>query len=385
PDTVLAVLPAAEEPPGAAGALPTGADVRAVLDPLLALLRDWQSDEHLTAGRLLVAARGAVAVRDGDTVDPVAAAAWGLLRTARSENPDRIALVDHDGTDASLRALAADAGPAESELALREGTWYTPRLTALPDAPGPGTGADAGTGAGARPWDPDGTVLVTGGTGTLGGLLARRLVTGHGVRHLLLTGRRGPSAPGAAELAAELTALGAEVRIEACDAGDRDALAALLAGIPADRPLTAVVHAAGVLDDGVVRSLTPERLDTVLSAKADAALHLHDLTRELPLAAFVLFSSLAGVVGNAGQGNYAAANALLDGLAVRRRALGLPALSLAWGLWADGSALTGHLDGRERDRLGRDGVVPLTAEDGLALLDRALAGAPAAVVAARLD
>ncbi|MER6100275.1 SDR family NAD(P)-dependent oxidoreductase [Streptomyces sp. NPDC001728] len=383
PDTVLAVLPAAEEPAGVTGALPTGADVRAVLDPLLALLRDWQADEHLAAGRLLVAARGAVAVRDGDTVDPVAAAAWGLLRTARSENPDRIALVDHDGTDASLRALAAGTGRGESELALREGLWYAPRLTALPDAPGPDTGADAG--AGARPWDPDGTVLVTGGTGTLGGLVARRLVTDHGVRHLLLTSRRGPAAPGAASLAAELTALGAEVRIEARDAGDRDGLAALLAGIPSGHPLTAVVHAAGVLDDGVIQSLTPERLDTVLAAKADAALHLHELTRELPLAAFVLFSSLAGVVGNAGQGNYAAANALLDGLAVRRRALGLPALSLAWGLWADGSALTGHLDGRERDRLGRDGVVPLTAEDGLALLDRALAGAPAAVVTARLD
>ncbi|MFE7512662.1 SDR family NAD(P)-dependent oxidoreductase, partial [Streptomyces sp. NPDC057540] len=376
---VLAVLPAAEDPPGVSGTHATGTGVRAVLDPLLALQRDWQADEHLAAGRLLVAARGAVAARDGDTVDPVAAAAWGLLRTARSENPDRIALVDHDGTDASLRALASGTGPAESELALREGTWYAPRLAALPDTSAPDAGAAA------RPWDPDGTVLVTGGTGTLGGLVARRLVTGHGVRHLLLTGRRGAAAPGAAELAAELTALGAEVRIEACDAGDRDALAALLAGIPADRPLTAVVHAAGVLDDGVLPSLTPERLDTVLSAKADAALHLHDLTRELPLAAFVLFSSLAGVVGNAGQGNYAAANALLDGLAVRRRALGLPALSLAWGLWADGSALTGHLDGRERDRLGRDGVEPLTAEDGLALLDRALAGAPAAVVAARLD
>uniref|UniRef100_UPI0004CC6768 type I polyketide synthase n=1 Tax=Streptomyces globisporus TaxID=1908 RepID=UPI0004CC6768 len=379
PDTVLAVLPAAGEPAGVTGAVPTAAGVRAVLDPLLALLRDWQADEHLAAGRLLVAARGAVAVRDGDTVDPVAAAAWGLLRTARSENPDRIALVDHDGTDASLRALAAGTGPGESELALREGTWYAPRLTALPDTPRPDTGAEA------RPWDPDGTVLVTGGTGTLGGLVARRLVTDHGVRHLLLTGRRGPAAPGATELAAELTALGAEVRIEACDAGDRDELAALLAGIPAGHPLTAVVHAAGVLDDGVIQSLTPERLDTVLAAKADAALHLHELTRELPLAAFVLFSSLAGVVGNAGQGNYAAANALLDGLAVRRRALGLPALSLAWGLWAEGSALTGHLDGRERGRLGRDGVVPLTAEDGLALLDRALAGAPAAVVAARLD
>ncbi|MFE1531726.1 SDR family NAD(P)-dependent oxidoreductase [Streptomyces albidoflavus] len=395
PDTVVVPFPGpygragTPVPPTADGAdrpdtAPTGAGLRAALTPLLSLLRDWLDDERLAAGRLVVAVRGAVAVSEAEAerVDPVAAAVWGLLRTARTENPDRIVLVDHDGTAASLDGLKAVPASKEAELALRQGAWYVPRLSAVP--------ASRPAEQPARPWDPDGTVLVTGGTGTLGALLARRLVTGHGVRRLLLTGRRGPAAPGAEELAAELSRLGAEVRIEACDVGDRAALAALLASVPADHPLTAVVHAAGVLDDGVLQSLTPERLDAVLAAKADAALHLHELTRDLPLAAFVLFSSLAGVVGNAGQANYAAANALLDGLAVHRRFQGQPALSLAWGLWEESSALTGHLEGRERDRLGRNGIVPLAAEEGLALLDLALldlalAGGPAAVVAARLD
>ncbi|MYW85106.1 MULTISPECIES: type I polyketide synthase, partial [unclassified Streptomyces] len=390
PDTVVVPFPGpygragTPVPPTADGAdrpdtAPTGAGLRAALTPLLSLLRDWLDDERLAAGRLVVAVRGAVAVSEAEAerVDPVAAAVWGLLRTARTENPDRIVLVDHDGTAASLDGLKAVPASEEAELALRQGAWYVPRLSAVP--------ASRPAEQPARPWDPDGTVLVTGGTGTLGALLARRLVTGHGVRRLLLTGRRGPAAPGAEELAAELSRLGAEVRIEACDVGDRAALAALLASVPADHPLTAVVHAAGVLDDGVLQSLTPERLDAVLAAKADAALHLHELTRDLPLAAFVLFSSLAGVVGNAGQANYAAANALLDGLAVHRRSQGQPALSLAWGLWEESSALTGHLEGQERDRLGRNGIVPLAAEEGLALLDLALAGGPAAVVAARLD
>ncbi|MFJ9891313.1 SDR family NAD(P)-dependent oxidoreductase, partial [Streptomyces sp. NPDC091287] len=381
PDTTVASFAGAYDGArggGSLGTTPPGDGVRASLAPLLALLREWLDDERLTAGRLLVAVRGAVAVRDGDGVDPVAAALWGLLRTARTESPDRFVLVDHDGSAASLASLASAARAEEGELALREGVLYVPRLTVVPRLIQPAAAAG-------RAWDPEGTVLVTGATGTLGRLVARRLVTEHGVRHLLLISRRGPAAPGAEEFAHELTALGAEVRVEACDASDRSALAALLDTVPADRPLTAVVHAAGALDDGVVQSLTPDRLDTVLAPKADAAMHLHELTRDLPLAGFVLFSSLAGVVGNAGQGNYAAANALLDGLAAHRRALGLPALSLAWGLWEDSSALTGHLGDQERHRLGRDGVVPLTREDGLGLLDVALAGGPASVVAARLD
>ncbi|MEU5635078.1 SDR family NAD(P)-dependent oxidoreductase [Streptomyces rishiriensis] len=233
--------------------------------------------------------------------------------------------------------------------------------------------------------DPDGTVLVTGGTGSLGALVARHLVTEHGARNLLLTSRRGPDAPGARELAAELTALGATVRVEACDAADRDALALLLDSVPATAPLTAVVHTAGVVDDGVLAALTPQRMAAVLRPKADAALNLHELTRDLDLAAWVLFSSAAGVLGNPGQANYAAANSFLDGLARLRRAEGLPAVSLAWGLWSHASGMTSGLAEADLRRTERDGVLGLTAAEGLALLDAALTAAEPALVPIRLD
>jgi acyl transferase domain-containing protein/NADPH:quinone reductase-like Zn-dependent oxidoreductase/acyl carrier protein len=231
--------------------------------------------------------------------------------------------------------------------------------------------------------DPDGTVLITGGTGQLAGLVARRLVTGHGVRHLLLASRRGPEAAG--ELVTALEELGAEVTVAACDAGDRTAVAALLAGIPAAHPLTAVVHTAGVLDDGVVPALDPGRLATVFRPKADAAWHLHELTREGDLAAFVMFSSIAGTLGNPGQANYAAANTFLDALAHQRRLGGLPAASLAWGLWGPSSGMTGHLDEGDIARMARTGLAPLTADQGLALFDAGLALDQAAAVPARLD
>ncbi|MEW1547806.1 SDR family NAD(P)-dependent oxidoreductase [Streptomyces tsukubensis] len=163
--------------------------------------------------------------------------------------------------------------------------------------------------------NPDGTVLITGGTGTLGSLLARHLVTGHGTRHLLLTSRRGPDAPGAAALRDELASLGARVTIAACDTADRDALRRLLDSVPTRHPLTSVVHTAGVLDDATLGSLTPGQVDRVLRAKADAALNLHELTQGMDLSAFVLYSSMAGQLGTGGQANYAAANTFLDALA----------------------------------------------------------------------
>ena len=217
-----------------------------------------------------------------------------------------------------------------------------------------------------------GTVVITGGTGMAGSALARHVVANHGARNLLLIGRRGPDAPGAAELVADLQAAGAAVSLVACDAADREALAKALADVPVQHPLSAVVHAAGVLDDAVVTSLTPERVDAVLRAKVDAAWNLHELTRELPISAFVMFSSLAGLVGSSGQANYAAANSFLDGLAVHRRAEGLPAISLGWGLWDQASDMTGGLDAAGRARLARTGVKALSSADALQLFDTAM-------------
>src|SRR6516165_4310545 len=217
-----------------------------------------------------------------------------------------------------------------------------------------------------------GTVLITGATGMAGSALARHVVTRHGARNLVLVSRRGPDAPGAAELVAELSAVGAQAHVVACDAADGVALAKVIADIPVQRPLSGVIHAAGVLDDAVVTSLTPDRVDAVLRAKVDAAWNLHELTRELDLSAFVLFSSMAGLVGSSGQGNYSAANSFLDGLAVHRRAHGLPAISLAWGLWDQASAMTGALSVADRARFGRDGIVAMSVGEALELMDTAL-------------
>ncbi|WP_431784898.1 SDR family NAD(P)-dependent oxidoreductase, partial [Streptomyces chumphonensis] len=236
-----------------------------------------------------------------------------------------------------------------------------------------------------RSLDPEGTVLVTGGTGTLGSLVARHLVVGHGVRHLVLTSRSGERAPGAAELVSELSGLGAAVEVVACDAADREALASVLAAVPAERPLTGVVHAAGVLADGLVGSLSAEQVARVWGPKVDAAVNLHELTRDADLALFALYSSASGVFGGPGQANYAAANVFLDALAHHRRAQGLVATSVAWGLWEQSSAMTGHMGDRDQARLGQGGLLPLTSSDGLALFDRATAVDEAHVLASPLD
>ncbi|WSY16220.1 SDR family NAD(P)-dependent oxidoreductase [Embleya sp. NBC_00896] len=333
------------------------------------------------ATRILVVTRGAVAALDGDAPDPAGAAVSGLIRSAQSEQPGRIVLVDLDEDPASAAVLGSAYATAlaadEPQLAVRAGAVLVPRLR-RPDVVDAVDTVDVGETVDAvdaaasgvvRPWDPAGTVLVTGGVGVLGALLARHLVAEHGVRRLLLTGRRGPDTPGAAELDAELTALGAHVTIAAADVADRDAVAGLIASVPAEHPLTAVVHAAGVIDDGIVESLTPERVAAVLRPKADAAWHLHELTRDQDLAAFVLFSSVAAVLGGPGQGNYAAANTFLDALAVRRRALGLPAVSLAWGMWAEAGGMTAHLAEADRARASRAGIRALASADGLRLFD----------------
>ncbi|MEW1754737.1 type I polyketide synthase [Streptomyces angustmyceticus] len=360
------------------GCPPTGGDpaeaTRRAVHQALEAAQAWLNDERFGAARLVLCTRDAVADRAGAPVSGLPqSVVWGLIRTAKAENPGRFALLDHDGTARSAAALPAALATGEPEIALREGAARVPRLVRAGAAePFRGLGAD-------------GTVLITGAGGMLGRLVARHLVTAHGVRGLLLASRRGRTADGMPELEKELRELGADVEIAACDLADRDDTARLLASVPAERPLTAVIHTAGVLDDGVIGSLTPDRMDTVLRAKTDAVLHLDELTRGLELKAFVLFSSLAGTFGGVGQGNYAAANAFLDAFAHARRAAGRPAVSLAWGLWAERSGMTTKLDESDLHRMARGGVRPMPSDQALALLDAALAADEAFLVPARLD
>ncbi|WP_394840347.1 SDR family NAD(P)-dependent oxidoreductase [Pendulispora rubella] len=363
PDTV--VVDCLEEDPTATG-----------MHRLLALLQEWLADEPLQRTRLVVLTRRAIATRpEEDVLDLGHAAAWGLVRTAQSEYPDRaIVLVDLEEPHASVQAIARAVHAGESQSALRDGALRVPRLVHGPAA-----------GVGSPPWSGHGTVLITGGTGALGSLVARHLVERHGVRHLVLLSRRGAYAPGAIALREQLEAAGAHVVFAACDGSDRDALKAVVAAIPEKHPLEGVVHAAGLLDDGVLLALTPERMDRVMRAKVDTALHLHELTREHRLSAFVLFSSLAGTLGGAGQASYAAANAFLDALAHHRRANGWPATALAWGPWDDGHGMTARLTNGDRSRMVRLGVRALSSVHALSLLDTAVAGKAPALVPADLD
>ncbi|WP_328766873.1 type I polyketide synthase [Streptomyces sp. NBC_00286] len=331
---------------------------------VLQTLQNWQDDPRTAGSRMLVVTRNATA----PAPDLAGAAVWGLVRTAQSELPGRVVLVDVDGQPESLRLLPAAVATGEPQLSVRAGQMAVPRLVGAAT-----DNEDTGSGS----FGPDGTVLITGGTGALGSEVARHLVTAYGVRHLLLTGRSGPQAPGSDELRTVLEELGAQVRIVACDAADRSALAEVIKSC--EPPLTAVVHAAGVLDDGVLAALTPERMAAVLRPKADAAWNLHELTRDLDLSAFVLFSSASGMLGRAGQGNYAAANSFLDALARHRTALGLPAVSLAWGLWELGGGMAAQLaeSGQSSASRSRDGFRALSPAQGLALFDAALgAGEP---------
>ncbi|WP_395575163.1 SDR family NAD(P)-dependent oxidoreductase [Streptomyces sp. BK79] len=381
PAVVLAPVPpngpgAADgtEGPGDPGAL--GQDVRAALRTVLELARQWLADDAFAASRLVVVTQGAVTTAPDAPPDDLATApVWGLVRSAQSEHPDRFLLLDVDGTAASYRSVAPALAGGEPQLALRAGTAHAPRLARLRQ---PGLPA-------APRLDPDGTVLVTGATSGVGRLVARHLAERHGVRHLLLVSRRGAAADGAASLCAELAELGADATVAACDVGDRDELAACLAAIPAAHPLTAVVHSAGVVHDGLISSLTEEQVDRVLRPKVDAVLHLHDLTRDLDLAAFVVFSSAAATIGAGGQGNYAAANTFLDAFATHRAALGLPMVSVQWGLWAERSGMTRELGDAHHTRARSAGIIPMPTEQGLALFDAALDADRPVVVAAPVD
>ncbi|MEU6777406.1 SDR family NAD(P)-dependent oxidoreductase [Streptomyces sp. NPDC046759] len=345
----------------------TAERVHSATSEVLALVQWWLGEER--AGRLVLV------TRPGDLAH---AAVWGLVRSAQSEDPDRLVLVEAEEEDADevVRVLPAVLAAGEPQFAVREGEVFVPRLVKVTGtaADAPGTTPDFGTG----------TVLVTGASGALGGLVARHLAAEHGVRSLLLVSRRGADAPGAVELEAELTAWGAEVTWAACDVADGEAVSGMLGGL-GEHALSAVVHTAGVLDDGVVASVTPERLREVLRPKVDAVLNLHECTRDMGLAAFVVFSSVAGLVGSAGQASYAAANSFLDGFAAHRRRAGLPATSLAWGLWEQSGAMTDGLAEADRARMARSGVLPLPPEEGLRLFDAALASDEPVLAPFRLD
>ncbi|WP_435857971.1 SDR family NAD(P)-dependent oxidoreductase, partial [Streptomyces tendae] len=345
---------------------------------ILRLVQDWLADETMADAPLVVVTTGAVDTGGNGRLDLGNAPVWGLLRAAQSEHPGRVVLVDVAPGSEGARRLAAATATGEPQLALSAEGVSVPRLTRLPAAPGPHPAAE-------KPMPERGTVLLTGAFGRLGRLLARHMATEHGVTSMLLVSRSGPVTPEARALVAGLTELGVDVRAEACDVADRAELAAVLRGLPADRPLTAVVHTAGVLDDGVFTDLSPQRLDEVMGAKAVAAKNLHELTADMPLSAFVLYSSVSGLIGAAGQANYAAANTYLDALAHHRARLGLPATSLAWGLWDQRGGMAAGLGAGDLNRMARSGVATLSETEGLALFDAALRRSDPLLVPLRLD
>ncbi|MBI0300788.1 SDR family NAD(P)-dependent oxidoreductase, partial [Streptomyces sp. PRKS01-29] len=359
--------------------------VHRVVREVAAVLGRFVTDERWAESRLLVRTSGAVVVESGERVGSFAGAAvWGLVRSAQAEHPGRFLLVDvvvgegegEGGAGFDAGVVGGLVACGEPQLAVRgDGVWCA-RLARVS-----GVGVVERVGG----WQGPGTVLITGGTGTLGGLVARHLVAEHGVQHVLLISRRGPDAPGTPQLCDQIEELGGRVTVRSCDTSDREAVRELLAGVPEELPLRGVVHAAGVLDDATVEGLSEEQIERVLAPKVDAAWHLHELTRDMGLEAFVLFSSAAGVLGNAGQANYAAANTFLDALAQYRQAQGLPAVSLAWGLWAQDSGMTGHLDHEDHARLNRTGITPMTTEEGLALLDMAVDADRPSLLLARLS
>ena len=378
PDLVIWPLPLADETTDKqADPLPW---VHTLTRHVVAQLQNWLARPETANSQLVILTRHAASVSADDTVPDLAhAAAWALIHAAQNEHPGRIVLIDTDDTASTAERIlvTASAGPSgEPQLALRDGVTHVPRLARLARQDAPVTPPVL---------DADGTALITGGTGTLGAIFAEHLVTRYGVKHLLLLSRRGPDAPGTAELREKLVGLGAEVAIVACDSSNPAELTTVLGSISENHPLTVVIHAAGILDDALLTDMSAEQLDAVLSAKADAAWHLHRLTTGSDLAAFVMFSSAAGVLGSPGQANYAAANAFLDALAHQRHQTNRPATSMAWGYWQTQSGMTAHLATADLTRLASAGLTPLTAEHGVALFDAALASHAATVVASPIS
>ena len=384
----LVLWPVPEPAPDGPARTGVAAAARDAAAAVLGMLREWLGDDRLAGSRLVVVTERAVDAGGDTPLDVRQAAVWGLVRAAQSENPGRLILADADDLESAGGPLLAAASLAEPEFAVRAGQVRVPRLVRAPARTTVPSAAAQNSPAPARS---AGIVLITGASGALGSLAARRLAAAGQATGLVLLSRRGPAAPGAAALAAELAALGTTATVTACDAADSDGLAAVLAAIPAAEsvntgplntgplnpgslnpgPLTGVIHAAGLLDDGVLDSQTPDRLDAVMRPKSDGAWNLHELTADTDLQYFVLFSSVAGILGSAGQASYAAANTFLDALAAYRRQQGLTGVSLAWGPWQSGGGMAGQVDDAGRQRMARHGLRALTDHDGLALLSAA--------------
>ncbi len=361
PEVVLTAVPIA-----AAGV----GEVRGGLYDTLELIQAWLGEPVLGGSRLVVVTQAAVAAVEGEVPDLAGALVEGLLRSAASEHPGRFMLLDLDGSAASWAAVpAAVAQRGEPRLAVRDGVVLAPRLVQVSEQVGDPVAGSV--------FDPAAAVLITGGTGVLGMALARHVAARYGVGHVVLVSRGGAAAAGVEQLVAELGELGCGVQVVACDVGDREQLAGLVDSVCGEHRLGAVIHVAGVLADGVIESLDRARVEQVLAPKVDGAWHLHELTREMGLSAFVLFSSAAAVLGSAGQANYVAGNAFLDALACYRRGQGLAGVSLGWGLWEQASAMAGEMQ--------RMGLAGMSTEQGLELFDLACARGEPVLVPARLD
>ncbi|MEV5598708.1 SDR family NAD(P)-dependent oxidoreductase [Streptomyces sp. NPDC052496] len=362
------VLPA----PGLAGT--TGEQVHASAEWALETIQQWLRNEEI-AGRVPLAfvTQDAVTVPGDATSGLEDSALWGLVRSAQTEYPDHFRIVDVSScTAADAGTVATALTRSEPQLAVRGDRVLRPQL--VPYAAAEGARPDLGRG----------TVVITGGTGTIGREVARHLITEWGAQRLTLLSRSGDGAPGVAAFRSELEALGAAVQVLAADTSDAQSVQAALAKARTEGPIAGLVHAAGVLDDSIVTNMTPAQLHTVLRSKVDSALHLDAATRDDDLQFFVLFSSLYGVLGGPGQANYAAANTFLDQFAAWRRAQGQPAEAIAWGLWSQASGMTGHLGEGDLLRLRRNGVAAFDVDEGLALFDAALTSEATALVAARL-
>ncbi|MFG2577366.1 type I polyketide synthase [Streptomyces sp. NPDC048481] len=357
-------------------------EARAQAQRCLVLVQEWLTDDRLADSRLVFVTQQAQSCEPGESITSLAASVvWGLVRSSQTEQPGRFALVDIDEADGSRRALvsavSALTGPdaAHAQLAVRRGSLLRLRLQrSRPDAA-------------TRPRRTErahGTVVLTGGTGALGSVLARHLAERHRVSRLLLLSRSGPDTPAASRLVTELRELGAHATVTACDVADPEALGRALADLPPEHPPTTLIHAAGVTDDGAVGTMTPRRLARVMRPKIDAALALHQVAQTLPDdCELVLFSSVSGIVGGAGQANYAAANTFVDALALHRRSHGRHAVSLAWGLW-DEAGMGERLAAADLKRMERAGLSALRVSDGLALFDAALGRDDAVLVPVQL-